>query len=108
MRENMKKREGLAMGKYRDGRSLPSGVKWVKEGEFIISLGSPVGNNMDHDQWWKKKIQAVQGKAQRWLGLFQAFLLWPQPDCAVQILRLVALLALLHPYGQTYQGRSQE
>ena len=24
--------EGLAMGKYRDGRSLPAGVKWIQEG----------------------------------------------------------------------------
>ena len=72
MRENFKKREGIAMGKFRNSKSLPKGVKWVKDGEWIISLGSPVGNRMDHDAWWKKKIQAVQGKAQRWLGLFQA------------------------------------
>ena len=69
MRENAKKREGLAMGKFRLRKSLPKGVKWAEEGTYIISLGSPVGNNMDHDAWWKKKIQAIQGRAQRWLGL---------------------------------------
>ena len=54
MRENYKKREGLAMGRYRRGRrarTLPAGVKWVKEGEYAKVLGSPVGNDLDHDKW---------------------------------------------------------
>ena len=49
MRENMKKREGLAMGRYRYRRRLPPNVKWVKEGEFAIVLGSPVGNDVNHE-----------------------------------------------------------
>ena len=35
-------------------------------------LGSPVGNDLDHDGWWKKKLVAVQGRAQRFIGLFRA------------------------------------
>ena len=72
MRENLKKREGLAMGRYRNRVRLPRGVKWKKDGEFAIVLGSPVGNRMNHDGWWKKKVIAIQGRAQRFIGLFRA------------------------------------
>ena len=72
MRENIKKREGLAMGRYRYRRRLPPSVKWVKEGEFAIVLGSPVGNDVNHEGWWKKKLAATQGRAQRFIGLFRA------------------------------------
>ena len=44
MRENKKKREGLAMGIYRKRKKLPKGVAWVKEGESAKILGVPIGN----------------------------------------------------------------
>jgi hypothetical protein len=68
----IKKREGLAMGRYRYRCRLPPNVKWVKEGEFAIVLGSPVGNDVNHEGWWKKKLAATQGRAQRFIGLFRA------------------------------------
>ena len=75
MRENMKKRQGLATGKYRRRarrKKLPKSVDWIPEGSWAIVLGAPVGNDMDHDRWWKKKIIATQGKAQRFIALFRA------------------------------------
>ena len=75
MRENYKKREGLAMGRYSRGRrrrTLPAGTAWVKKGEWAKVLGSPVGNNLDHELWWSQKIKVVQGKAQRFIGLFRS------------------------------------
>ena len=72
MRENKKKREGLAMGIYRKRKKLPKGVAWVKEGESAKILGVPIGNNMDYEAWWKKKIKAVQSKTQQFVGLFKA------------------------------------
>ena len=75
MRENYKKREGLAMGRYRRGRrarTLPKSVTWVKEGMWAIVLGVPIGNDVNHDAFWKKKISAIQGKTQRMVGLFRA------------------------------------
>ena len=75
MRENYKKREGLAMGRYRRGRrarTLPQSVTWVKEGMWAIVLGVPIGNDVNHDAFWKKKITAIQGKTQRMVGLFRA------------------------------------
>jgi hypothetical protein len=74
----MKKREGLAMGMYRggswmdpdrqervrrrgtEGHKLAAGIKWAQEGEWVISLGVPIGNDMNHAKWWEKKIQATR------------------------------------------------
>ena len=60
MKENAKKREILAMGKLRGttDQSIPG--KWIKEGEWAICLGVPVGNDLDHGKWWDKKIQATR------------------------------------------------
>ena len=68
MRENVKKREGLAMGKLR-GRDLEGGIKWVKEGEWCISLGVPMGNEMSDEKWWSEKIRQVRAKAAAWTTL---------------------------------------
>jgi len=68
MKENVKKREGLAMGRYRHGR-MPEGVKWVKEGEHAVSLGCPIGNDMDTAAWWAQKILEVRKKSNRWSNL---------------------------------------
>ena len=50
MRENTKKREGLALGKFR-GRNLGRGIKWVEEGKWAKSLGAPIGNDLDAVKW---------------------------------------------------------
>ena len=78
MKENMPKRNGLAMGRYRKHpRALAEGVhckdiKWAKEGEWVICLGVPFGNDLDTAKWWKKKVESVRDKATHWVGLFRA------------------------------------
>ena len=49
MKENLQKRKGLAMGAYR-GTHMPTGIRWVEEGSWAISLGVPVGNELDTDK----------------------------------------------------------
>ena len=71
MRENIKKREGLAMGRYRSAQ-LPDGVKWAKEGGWCISLGVPIGNDLSDEKWWSAKITEVRSKAKRWMGLYRS------------------------------------
>ena len=59
------------MGSYREQkppRDLRQ-IAWAKEGEWIRSLGVPIGNDLDHAQFWKKKDQATRDKANRWAGL---------------------------------------
>ena len=71
MRENLKKREGLAMGRLRN-KSMPGDTKWIKDGEWATSLGNPVGNDLNHTAFFKKKLEAVRAKAQRWVRLYRA------------------------------------
>ena len=74
MRENAKKREGLAMGNFR-GSSVPpehKSIKWAKEGEWVISLGVPVGNDLDQSAFWRRKLQGTRDKANRWAGLYHS------------------------------------
>ena len=70
MKENVAKREGLAMGAYRH-TMMPEGVEWVKEGQWAVSLGVPIGNELDHEKWWEKKLEAVREVSKRWGGLFR-------------------------------------
>ncbi len=70
MRENTAKREGLAMGKFRNHR-IGRGVKWKKDGEWVISLGVPIGNDLDHEAWWDKKIVSIDAKTQKWINLYK-------------------------------------
>jgi hypothetical protein len=90
MRENIKKREGLALGSYRGAawndsakqgsnrrqwtrsHRIAAGIKWAQEGSWVISLGVPVGNNLDHPKWWAAKIKATRDKANRWAGLYRS------------------------------------
>ena len=65
MKENIKKREGLAMGKLQH-TNLPTNVKWAPEGGWCISLGIPIGNNINQEKWWKKKIISVRHATKKW------------------------------------------
>ena len=73
MKENDKKREGLAMGTYRYV-NMPQncGIKWAKDGEWVIALGVPIGNTLDPDTFWKGKLNAIRDRSKRWLGLYRA------------------------------------
>ena len=79
MRENMTKREGLALGKLRQ-RHLGRGIAWVKDEKdcgpndcpWAISLGVPIGNELNSEKFWKKRLDAVRDKAKRWGGLYRA------------------------------------
>ena len=70
MRENYTKREGLAMGKFRN-KKIGRGVKWVNEGEWVISLGVPIGNEINHEEWWDKKVASIDAKAHKWINLYR-------------------------------------
>ena len=36
-----------------------------------MSLGVPIGNELDHEKWWEKKLEAVRELSKRWGGLFR-------------------------------------
>ena len=70
MKENEDKREGLALGWYRNA-AMPDGIKWADEGSWVVSLGVPIGNELNETKWWLKKIEATRAKAMQWVGLFR-------------------------------------
>eukprot|EP00966_Prymnesium_polylepis_P210456 4873509-Prymnesium_polylepis.1 len=71
MRENVAKREGLAMGKYRQPGKLDDhqNIKWAAENGWCVSLGIPMGNELNEAKWWSKKINATRKKTLPWLQL---------------------------------------
>ena len=68
MRENVKKREGLAMGALRH-QNIGRGIKWAPEKGWCRCLGVPIGNELDETRWWSEKVNAVRIKASYWVGL---------------------------------------
>ena len=54
-RLNHKKTEGLLSGTLRQHATPPGDIKWCPEGQFIISLGVPIGYDFDEDAFWLKK-----------------------------------------------------
>jgi hypothetical protein len=71
MRENVAKREGLAMGKYRKPGTLDDhqNIKLAPENSWCISLGIPIGNDLDETKWWSAKINSTRKKTLPWLQL---------------------------------------
>ena len=39
------------MGKYR-AQDLKREIKWAKEKGWCVSLGVPIGNELDESKWW--------------------------------------------------------
>ena len=78
MRENIKKREGLAMGTYRghnmqqEFRKQGKGIAWAPEKGWCKSLGVPIGNDLDETKWWGEKILKVRKLAMQWHCLSRA------------------------------------
>ena len=71
MRENVKKREGLAMGTLA-GQDLGHDIRWTPNGKWCTSLEVPIGNKLDEAKWWGAKINTVRKIATQWLGLKRA------------------------------------
>ena len=67
MRENIAKREAVALGAYR-GRRMPDGPKWVREGQWCKHLGVPIGNDLAQGKWWGEKINVTRQKTHGWIG----------------------------------------
>ena len=100
MRENIKKREGLAMGKYRSAR-LPDGVEWAAEGGWCISLGVPIGNDLNDEKWWSAKIREVRAKAKRWMGLYRSSYFGRNLIVTSDVLRPFKILAVFVTFKPT-------
>ena len=66
---NDSKTEGVPLGPLRDDPdSLPDShlIKWAKDGDIVISLGAPIGNNIDIDSFWMTKYRTFKARIGRW------------------------------------------
>ena len=69
MKVNATKTEGLLMGALKNTRKPPANVRWCKEGEWIISLGVPIGNNYNELEFWKQKYRKCKTLLASWKNL---------------------------------------
>ena len=63
MSENFTKRDNIAIGSEsrRDRRTLPGGPDcWVKDGDYLTTLGVPFGNNLNEELFWLSKIKKAK------------------------------------------------
>ena len=58
---NIAKTEGLLCGSLR-GTEGTAEIKWCPEGEYIISLGVPIGHNFDEDEFWLSKYHKTKSR----------------------------------------------
>ena len=71
MKINDTKTEGLPMGKYRRETSHQEHpqvdtIGWLKEGEYLVGLGAPVGYKFDEQAFWVKKYKKFKARLARY------------------------------------------
>ena len=73
MRLNHKKTEGLACGdmRHKTPNEHTKHAAWCEEGKFIKSLGIPIGNNFDPQDFWLAKYQKAKALISKWRGLYK-------------------------------------
>ena len=74
MRENREKREGLLLARTNRRRErAPKGVvpddEWVEDGTPVVSLGVPIGNNINEKEWWESKLINVRSRIAMWRSM---------------------------------------
>ena len=55
------------MGKYRR-RDLGHNIKWAPQKGWCVSLGVPIGHELDEFAWWSEKLNKVRTISTQWLG----------------------------------------
>ena len=69
LKVNVTKTEGLRLGRLRHTAppdSLPPGIQWCPEGQYIISLGVPIGNAFDERAFWLTKYHKCKSLVAHW------------------------------------------
>ena len=70
-RLNLDKTEAVLGGSMRRGNPrIPPEWKVCPEGKYIVSLGVPIGNNFDEDEFWLNKYYMCKAKLASWKHLF--------------------------------------
>ena len=71
---NKDKTEGLLLGSLRSDPGAPTWINWCKDGEYIISLGVPFGNDFDgspqEHAFWMTIYDKTKTVMARWSAIF--------------------------------------
>ena len=92
MRVNASKTEGLLLGALRKSMRPSRGVQWCKEGEWLISLGVPLGNQFNELEFWTQKCHKC--KASLMVPIDNPNPLYKCTNCGDQTNILAALVNL--------------
>ena len=65
---NVPKCEGFLTGDARD-HPPQAGFEWTNDGEYLISLGLPQGNEIDYDDYWIEIIAGIQKTLSKWRSI---------------------------------------
>ena len=69
---NITKTDGVLCGSLRSSTMrLPKDINICKEGEYIIALGVPIGNNFDEDAFWRNLYLKSKSCMANWHALFR-------------------------------------
>jgi len=69
LKVNKSKTEGILMGDCRRAReSAPEDIKWAADGEYIISLGAPLGFQFDKHAFYMTKYRKMRARMAQWSG----------------------------------------
>ena len=75
MRINKDKTEGLLLGSCRERAGRPDWIKWCRDGDYIISLGVPFGNEFEGSaqerDFWRGKYLKTKSLMARWGAIFK-------------------------------------
>ena len=73
-RVNSDKTEGLLLGSLRNDARAPGWIKWCADGDYIISLGVPFGNDFEGSPqeigFWRKIYHKTKTIMARWTAIF--------------------------------------
>ena len=68
----MTQTDGVLCGSLRTTTTpLPKDINICKEGDYIISLGIPIGNNFDEDAFWRNLYFQSKSCMAKWTALFR-------------------------------------
>ena len=69
LKVNINKTEGLLLGRSRKDRAnAPAGIKWVVDGDYITSLGAPLGYEFDEHAYMMTKYRKMRTRLAQWSG----------------------------------------
>ena len=67
MKVNTSKTEGVLLGSLRGTPTPPQfPIQWALDGNYVVSLGVPIGNELDEEAFWETKYRSTKRVLAQW------------------------------------------